>query len=85
MLHCRFLGSLAGGSKKISQQKEMAVDLSKFLRFASTDDSVDINLVSCMKAIEDYVAELQKREIGPSGIIAKLNVLCYAQTFILHR
>lgn len=80
----RFLGSLGGGQKKASQQKEMATDLSKFLHFSSPD-KIDINNSVKMKCVEDYVEELQRRTIGPSGIISKLNTLCFAQTFIVQR
>ena len=86
--HCtfcyRFLGSLASGQKKTNQQKEMATDLSKFLHFASSE-ALDITLVTKMKLIKGYISELQRRKIGPSGIISKLNTLSFAQTFISQR
>ncbi len=37
-----------------------------------------------MKAVNAYVKELHKRNVGPSGIIYKLDT-CLAQTFIVHR
>ncbi len=75
--------SLAGGSKKGQQAKEMATDLSKFLHLSAPE--IDITNVIKMKFVEWYVEELRNRKIGPSGIISKLNVLCTAQTFLLHR
>lgn len=80
----RFLGSLAGGKKEPSQQREMAVDLSKFLHFASSS-SLNLQNVVRMKAVDEYVEELRRRKVGPSGIISKLNNLCHTQTFVLHR
>ena len=79
----RYLSSLAGGQKKPSQQKEMATDLSKFLKFASSD--LDLSSLVKMKEIEKFVEELQDRRIGPSGITSKLNTLCSAQRFLIHR
>jgi hypothetical protein len=73
-----------GGGKKAGQAREMTVDLSKFLRFCSPDE-IDVTSVCKPKSIEDYLDELQRRKVGPSGIISKLNVLNYAQTFVVHR
>ena len=60
------------------------MDLSKFLRHASPD-AISLEDVTKVKAIQSFVGKLQQRNIGPSGIIGKLNVLSYAQNFILHR
>ena len=83
-LVCRFLGSLAGGQKKDSQQKEIATDLSKFLHFSSSG-KIDINTSVDVNCVEEYVEELRRRRIGPSGVISKLNTLCFAQSFIVQR
>ena len=79
----RYLGSRRCGEKRESQQREIATDLSKFLRHCSSD--VDLNNVVRMKAVNEYVDELEKRKIGPSGIVSKLNTLCHAQTFVIDR
>ncbi len=82
----RYLGSLIGGNKKPSQQREMATDLSKFLFFSAPPGSpLNIDMSVSMNAIEAFQQELTDRKLGPSGIISKLNVLCFAQKFILHR
>lgn len=82
----RFLGSLNGGSKKEGQQREMATDLSKFLYLSTpSGSSIDLEVVISTKAVEAYVEELRQRNVGPSGIIAKLNTLCFAQTFLIYR
>jgi site-specific recombinase XerD len=73
-----------GGGKKAGQAKEITVDLSKFLQFCSPEE-IDLTNVCKPKSIEDYLDELQRRKVGPSEIISKLNVLNYAQTFIVHR
>lgn len=75
--------SLAGGKKKAQQAKEMATDLSKFLHYSAAE--VDLDEVLKMKSVDRYMEELRRRKIGPSGIISKLNVLCTAQTFLVHR
>lgn len=62
----------------------MAKDLSKFLMFHKTEEP-DMKKVASFKAVECYVEELQKRNIGSSGIIAKLNVLCFAQVYLLNK
>jgi hypothetical protein len=62
----------------------MATDLSKFLYYSSPSD-IDVNHTVKMKCIEEYIKELQRRRIGPSGIISKLNTLCFAQMFIVQR
>ncbi len=72
-----------GGSKKYQQQREMATDLSKFLYF--TGGEICIQKVASFKAVEAYVKELHDRKVGPSGIIAKLNVISFAQAFLIHR
>jgi len=77
------MGSRRGGEKKDSQRKEIATDLSKFLYHSSPE--LDFNNVVKMKAVNDYVDELEQRKIGPSGIVSKLNTLCHAQTFIIDR
>ncbi len=79
-----YLGHMSGGNKKVGQRKEMATDLSKFLYYSSPEEIRFDNVVK-MKAIDGFVDELQERNVGPSGIISKLNTLCYAQTFLLHR
>lgn len=63
----------------------MATDLSKFLRFAADGDDADITLVSSFKSIERFLEELEKRRVGPSGMISKLNTLCSSMSFVLHR
>ena len=83
-LVCRFLCSVACSEKKASIAKEIATDVSKFLCFTSPE-KIDIEHVVKMKAIEAFVEELHRREIGASGIVSKLNAICHAQTFILHR
>ena len=62
----------------------MATDLSKFLHHSSPNE-LDFNEVVRMKSVEEYIRELQTRRIGPSGIVSKLNTLCFAQTFVMHR
>lgn len=78
----RYLGSRRGGEKKESQQKELATDLSKFLRHSNSTE-LNFHDVVRMKAVNDYVDELERWKIGPSGIISKLNTLCHAQTFLI--
>lgn len=78
------MGSLAGGKKKEGQCREMARDLSKFLYFSNPSE-LDFNHILKMKSVEAFIDELGRRAVGPSGTISKLNVLCFAQTFILHR
>lgn len=75
---------MAGGKKRESQQKEMSTDLSKFLYHASPAEFDFLNVVK-VKAIAVYVNELEQRKLGPSGIIAKLNILCHAQNFLIER
>ena len=70
--------------KKESQSKEMATDLSKFLKFTKEAD-LDITLVVQIKSIDAYVDYLRERRLGPSGIISKLNVINFGQKFLLYR
>ena len=76
--------SARGGMKKQSQCKEMATDLSKFLKYTKEAD-LDINQVVQMKSIDTYVDHLRERRLGPSGIISKLNVINFGQKFLLYR
>jgi hypothetical protein len=61
----------------------MAVDLSKFLRH--TADTLALENVVKMRAIQAYIDHLQERKIGPSGTISKLTILGYAQKFVIQR
>ena len=62
----------------------MCVDLSKFLHFSSPE-RVNLDRVLEMPAVEEYVQEPQRRQVGPSEIVAKLNVILFAQTFMINR
>ena len=79
-----FLMSARGGMKKESQSKEMATDLSKFLKFGKEED-IDITIVVQMRLIDAYVDHLRDRRLGPSGIISKWNVINFGQKFLLYR
>jgi hypothetical protein len=79
--HYRFLGGLLGGKKSANQQREMAVDLSKFQ--CHTTDTLALENVVKMKAVQTYIDHLQERKIGPSGTISKLTIPGYAQKFII--
>ncbi len=61
----------------------MATDISKFCYYCSSD-KIDLEDVVRMKCVQAYVEELRSK-LEPSGIISKLNVLCYAQEFVLQR
>lgn len=64
----------------------MATDLSKFLRFTAKGEvGIDISRVASFRAVERHVSELRRREVGPSGIISKLNVIALGQSFMLYR
>ena len=75
---------MACSEKKASIAKEIATDVSKFLHFTTPAEPVFEDVVK-VKAIEAFVNELHRRQIGQSGIASKLNACCQAQTFILHR
>ena len=77
------MGSLSGGSKRENVQKENALDLSKFLHFADPDE-INLNHVLSIHKIEEYLKELVKRNLGPSGPVSKLQTLSQAQTFLVH-
>lgn len=62
----------------------MAKDLAKFLHFCSPL-SLDLENVVKSVAVDEFVEHLKSRNIGPSGIISKLNVLCYAQDYIVYK
>lgn len=59
--------------------------MSKFLYFSTpAGEAADITRVTSIKAIETFIEELERLNLGPSGISSKINVLCFAQKFILH-
>ena len=70
--------------KKESQSKEMATDLSEFLKFGKEED-IDITIVVQKRLIDAYVDHLRDRRLGLSGIISKLNVINFGQKFLLYR
>lgn len=74
-----------GGGKKPQQAKEMATDMSKFLYFCAGPAPLDFDHATSSEDISRFTEELKRLGLGPSGIVSKLNVLCYAQSFMLHR
>lgn len=83
-IHLSYLGHISGGSKPVEQRKEMARELSKFLYY-TTPEEINFHDVVNIQSIDAFVKELNVRKIGPCGLMLKLNTLCHAHRFLLHR
>lgn len=79
----RYLASYAGGTKKVGQQKESSIDLSKFLYYCN-DAEAKLAEVANSSKIDLFLNELRRIKIGPSGQVAKLQTIVQAQSFLIH-
>lgn len=64
--------SFDGGSKSTQQAKQITTDISKFLAFADST-KFDWNCLSSYKTIREYIKKLEEYEVGPDGILSKLD------------
>ncbi len=84
MFPCSYLGSVSGGSKSEKVRKEASIDLAKYLHYANSD-TVDWQDIINATKVEAFLKHLADLGLGPSGQVAKLNVISQAQTFAIHR
>lgn len=83
-VHPRYIGGIGGRSKKEQQQKEISVDVSKYLHFCDSE-TLDFENLANTSHIADFVDELRRRGIGPAGQIVKLQCIIHALDFLLYR
>ena len=78
-----YLESLDGGEKSISEVKQCAVDVSKYLCFASIDRYVNWHAIMDADKIKAYLQKLTDDGIKIDGRIEKLERIRYALSFVL--
>lgn len=87
--YCRHLGTHAGKSKKLQQQKEVTVDLAKFLYWADPE-KIDFENVKNFTKIEQWERVLERKLIElPSPQVSIIlyhinSVICSLITNQLH-
>ena len=80
----RFLTSVDGGGRSEKTALEMAVDVSKFLRYAcgSSLPSPDWARLTDRDQLVGYLEKLKRVKVGPEGQLAKLDRMCMALKFL---
>ena len=75
---------MEGGTKNPKAAQQEVVDLSKFLYLAD-EKECDINHVTTMSHIVDYLNKLRQSGVGPSGQVTKLTTILDATKMIISR
>ena len=79
----RYLTGPDGGSRSEKRAKEMAVDVSKFLRYACGSYSFgpEWDRLTDRDHLIGYLEKLKRSSVRPEGQLAKLDAFCSALTF----